>query len=321
MPSEPAESNFKDKVVTTAYPTRDWGGLLWAYMGPQGRTPELPQLEWARVPDDHRYTSKRLQESNWAQGVEGGVDSSHVSFLHRVFADVQEMKAGVDGFLVQRPIYMIQDTSPKFFVHDTDYGFAIGARRKAEEGHYYWRLSQVMMPAYTIIPSAKGRYLTGHAWVPIDDESCWAYTFSWHPDRPLTKEELEIFHAGDQNHANVDPITFRNIANKDNDYLIDRELQRTYNYTGVRGVGTQDTAIQESMGPITGRSKEHLGTSDTAMIYWRRLMIESARAVLEGAEPKGAKDGDAYRIRGGAMVLPQDVDPFEIARTELLATA
>ena len=321
MPSEPAESNFKDKVHITSYPTQDWGGVLWAYLGPQDQTPELPELEWARVPEDHRFVTKRLQESNWAQGVEGGVDSSHVSFLHRVFADVQEMKAGKDGFLVQRPIYMIQDKSPKFFVRDTPYGFAIGARRNAEEGHYYWRLSQVLMPAYTIIPSAAGRYLTGHAWVPIDDENCWAFTFSWHPDRPLTEEELEIFRAGDQNHAVVDPITFRNVANADNDYLIDREMQRNYNYTGVRGVGTQDTAIQESMSPITGRSKEHLGTSDTAMIYWRRLMIDSARAVLDGAEARGAKHGDAYRIRGGAMVLPQDADPFETSRTEFLATS
>ena len=320
MPSEPAESNFKQKVRLKAYPARDWGGVLWTYMGPQDQEPELPQFEWARVPEDHRFTTKRLQESNWAQGVEGGVDSSHVSFLHRAFTSVQQMTAGKDGLLVQRPAYMVNDTSPRFFVHDTDYGFMIGARRNAEEGHYYWRLSQFLMPAYTIIPTAAGRFVTGHFWTPIDDKNCWAYTFSWHPDRPLTEEELESFRSGEQNHATVDPVTFRQVANRDNDYLIDREMQRTVNYSGIRGVGTQDTAIQESMGPIGDRSREQLGASDTAVIHWRRLMIDSARSLREGVEPKGTRSGNAYRVRGGAVVLPQDVDVFEAIRPSLAAT-
>src|SRR5215212_1130534 len=82
MPSEPAESNFREKVHLTAYPTREYGGIIWAYMRPAELEPELPQLEWARVPSDQLIVSKTLQESNWVQGLEGGIDSSHVSFLH-----------------------------------------------------------------------------------------------------------------------------------------------------------------------------------------------------------------------------------------------
>src|SRR5437762_506702 len=82
MPNEPAEYEFKRRVQTTAYPAKEFGGMIWAYMGPQETMSQLPQFEWARVPDSHRYLSKRLQQSNWAQATEGGIDSSHISFLH-----------------------------------------------------------------------------------------------------------------------------------------------------------------------------------------------------------------------------------------------
>src|SRR5919204_5093292 len=82
MPNEPPEYEFKRRMRTRAYPVREWGGLIWAYLGPPGSMPELPQFEWAIVPDGHRYVSKRWQDSNYLQAVEGGIDSSHVSFLH-----------------------------------------------------------------------------------------------------------------------------------------------------------------------------------------------------------------------------------------------
>src|SRR5712671_5582604 len=80
MPNEPAESDFRTRVRATAYPCRERGGIIWTYMGPPAQQPELPDLEWALVPEDQRYLSKRLQETNYAQAMEGGIDSSHVSF-------------------------------------------------------------------------------------------------------------------------------------------------------------------------------------------------------------------------------------------------
>src|SRR5438094_177608 len=85
MPSEPAESNFKHKIKATAYPCVERNGLIWVYMGPPEKQPELPQLEWAVLPSTHRYTNKWIQSCNWAQGLEGNIDSSHVSFLHKWF--------------------------------------------------------------------------------------------------------------------------------------------------------------------------------------------------------------------------------------------
>src|SRR5437764_8645525 len=82
MPSEPAESNFKEKIHQAAYPCRERNGVVWAFMGSSRPLPDLPSLEWSLLPDERRYISKRVQECNWVQALEGGIDSSHGAFLH-----------------------------------------------------------------------------------------------------------------------------------------------------------------------------------------------------------------------------------------------
>ena len=81
MPSEPLESSFASKVRHVAYPCEERGGVVFAYMGP-GSPPPLPQLEWTLLPEANTLISKRVQECNWFQALEGGIDSSHISFLH-----------------------------------------------------------------------------------------------------------------------------------------------------------------------------------------------------------------------------------------------
>src|SRR5206468_6122269 len=65
MPNEPPESNFKDKVRINAYPTQEWGGVIWVYMGPPDKRPELPRFEWALLPDAQRSVNRSIQECNW----------------------------------------------------------------------------------------------------------------------------------------------------------------------------------------------------------------------------------------------------------------
>src|SRR6266508_1435991 len=82
VPSEPEDSRFPQKVKLTSYPLVQVGDVLWTYLGDPVNQPELPEFEFVRVPSEQSYTSKRWQECNWLQALEGGIDSSHVSWLH-----------------------------------------------------------------------------------------------------------------------------------------------------------------------------------------------------------------------------------------------
>jgi phenylpropionate dioxygenase-like ring-hydroxylating dioxygenase large terminal subunit len=310
MPSEPAEYEFKRRVKTTAYPAQEYGGLIWAYMGPPEQYAELPEMEWALVPDSHRYISKRFQDNNYLQAIEGGIDSSHISFLHRSFQRP-----------ANAPAFQDMDTSPRFTVNRTDYGLLIGARRNAEDDSYYWRITQYLLPGYTMIPGSldpKGD-LGGHIWVPMDDDHTWTYSMSWNPTRPLTEEEIASNKSGMGIHTEVDE-NFRAVRNALNNYQIDREAQRTRSFTGIKGINEQDQAMQESMGPIVDRSLERLGTSDTAVIAMRRVMLNGCRALMEnGTVPYAAQHGAAYRVRSTSVVLRRDVQWDEAAKERLKA--
>src|SRR5437762_527055 len=122
MPSEPAESNFKSKIKATAYPTYERSGLIWVYMGPPERQPEFPEYEWNMVPESNVHFSRRLQENNYLQGVEGGIDSSHVPFLH---GQAPQISPAANN-------YSARDKMPRLTVSRTDYGFVYGAERNGE---------------------------------------------------------------------------------------------------------------------------------------------------------------------------------------------
>jgi phenylpropionate dioxygenase-like ring-hydroxylating dioxygenase large terminal subunit len=320
MPNEPAESDFKSKVRATAYPVLDRGGLLWAYLGPDDEMPDLPELEFTHVPDSHRYVTKRIQDCNFLQNVEGEVDSSHVSFLHSKGGGAAA-SAGLEDYRSILPDYMARDRAPRFFVLPTEYGLAIGARRDAEADSYYWRITQFLMPTYTMIPSPVGMPVSFTGATPIDDERMLGFTVTWHPDRPLNQAERDQIESWLGIHTEVDPTTFQPLRNKGNEYLIDRALQRSgRSFTGIRGIREEDLAVQESMGQIFDRTKEHLGSADLAVIAMRRRLLEAVQALAErGEAPYEARKADAYRVRSAALVLPRDVEWNEGAAEALLA--
>ena len=151
------------------------------------------------------------------------------------------------------------------------------------------------------------RIMAGN-WVPIDDTSCWIYNYTWNPERPLTNAERERFAAGSGIHAQTD-ADYIPIRRRENDYLIDRAKQKTESYTGIEGVSEQDACIQDSQGPIADRTMEHLGPTDMGIIRFRRLILESARALMNGHPPAALADPAAYRVRGGGAVTPAE-EPF-----------
>jgi len=155
MPNEPPESGFASKIRHVGYPCAERGGMIWAYMGPASPPPPLPHLEWTLLPEAHTFASKRVQACNWFQAMEGGIDSSHISFLHapldhadaEVTRELDRASFGV-GVAVQTA-----DKAPRFEVVDTDYGVLIGARRTRADGQHLWRVTQFLMPFYTMPPT------------------------------------------------------------------------------------------------------------------------------------------------------------------------
>ncbi len=290
MPSEPTESPFKERIRLKAYPCQERGGLIWAYMGPPDREPPLPEFEWMVVPDGQRCVSKRLQECNYLQAIEGGVDLSHISFLHRNL-DARGDRRGQE--LTQR------DPRPRFEVVDAEYGLAIAARRNADDEHYYWRINQWIFPWYTMFPPLVDEGIGGHAWVPIGDESCWVYNITWSPMGPLRAVSDGIY-------GDLIPGTYRSRANKDNDFHIDREVQRTRTFTGIPGFAAQDCAVQESMGTIFDRTGERLVSTDIPIVSVRRRLKEALARLSAGEDPPGL-DPASQHVRPAALILPRDV--------------
>ncbi|WP_338450672.1 Rieske 2Fe-2S domain-containing protein [Niallia oryzisoli] len=311
VPSEP-DSNFKNKVKIKSYPCEERGGVIWTYMGPPELKPELPEQEWMLVSDSQRYISKKVQQCNYFQGLEGGIDSSHVSILHSGSVG----GIGVSG-KSQSASLLGKDTAPRFEVVDTDYGLLIGARREADEENFYWRITQFLMPFYTMIPPFGGAPRGGHAWVPIDDDNCWVWTWSWTPDRDLTEEEVTQMASGAGIHPLLIPGTFITQANPSNNFQIDRDMQRRgESFAGIFGIGMEDHAVQTSAGPIVDRSTEKLGTSDTAIIKARQCLLKAVK-LLENGEDLPALEPSSHHVRSASVLLPKGV-PFQEGAKEAL---
>jgi phthalate 4,5-dioxygenase len=327
MPSEPPESSFASKVRHVAYPCEERGGVIWAYMGTDP-PPPLPQLEWTLLPESHTLISKRVQECNWFQALEGGIDSSHISFLHaplshtdtEVARELDRASFGI-GEAVQTA-----DRAPRFEVADTDYGALIGARRAWPDGRHYWRISQFLMPFYTMPPTDRDeKIVQSHIWVPMDDTNVVNWMVTWHPDRALTGEERALHIAGKGAHVcDYAPPTsdaygdVRTAANRGNDYGMDWDAHRTRMVCGIPGFGEQDQAIQESQGPIVDRTRERLGTSDSAIIHVRRRLMTEARALRDRGAPTSAANPESFCVRSASVLLPPDANWVEGAMARIV---
>jgi phthalate 4,5-dioxygenase len=300
LPSEPASSNFKNKIRAVSYPARERGGLLWVYMGPADAVADFPDFEWLDLPDDHRYASRWEQDCNSVQAMEGELDSAHVSFLHSRVDGIDENKQALTG------AYFREDTSPVWHVTDTDYGFVAASSRKVEDDKAYWRMNQFILPFYTMITGVPENARMTRMWVPKDDTHCWVIAVNFRPDRPLGAEELRAWKNGENTHRRTIPGTTIPLETRENEYLIDRKVQKTQTYTGIHGIRAQDAMATESCGPIADRTREHLGSSDMAIIAMRKRLLSQSQALRNhGTLPAPVQDGKLYRVRAHQAVLPR----------------
>ncbi|MEA3025461.1 MAG: phthalate 4,5-dioxygenase [Alphaproteobacteria bacterium] len=333
LPAAGDKDALKERIKIAAYPTREHGGVIWVYMGPREKMPQLPDFEWTRLPKMQRTSTKRLQRCNWAQVVEGGIDSAHVSFLHRSKHGKPTVKApGESGkSTIQESTpdkYLMMDGKPVFDSQEVEHGLMISARRSADEGYYYWRVNQFVVPFYTIIPPHLSNQFTdssqaayyGHVYVPIDDENTWNWSFTASPHAEYSKEEWD-FQGGKRGYWGPVDNNYHPLLSEANNYLLDLHKQRTESYTGIDGIPNQDAAVQEGMGPIVDRTKEHLVNSDRGVSQFRRLMLRLAKELMEGKEPAAAAKGALFNVRSVTCVLPTSVPIWEGAKHLFLGTA
>jgi phthalate 4,5-dioxygenase oxygenase subunit len=307
MPSEPLSSRagrgtlFKTKVSVAAYPTYEAGGVVWTYMGPADLQPPPPDYEWMRVPATHGFVSKTYEACNWLQGLEGGIDTSHSSFLH-------------NERLGDRTLIRNRDGAPRIDVERTDYGFSYSSVRNLGDDGTYVRIYHYIMPAQQMRGTITGLTgerekvpkLDGHLWIPIDDYSTYVYNWvcAYDTSVALNPEYIEWWeHLCGRGTEDLMP-GFKTKRNLENDYLIDRTLQKTKTFTGITGINTQDMALQEGMGPIVDRSKEHLGTSDRAIIAARQLLLDATNDVEAGRTPRGVSPETHSGVRPYDDIVP-----------------
>ena len=308
----PSAPQIAPKVRIKAYPCIELGDIVWAYMGPPDKRPPPPGLEWCSLPSSHRYVSKRWQESGWLQAMEGGIDTTHASWVHRYMLDRDPMHRGATANK-----YIKADRNAVFDVATAPHGLTIFGRRNGEHDSFYYRVTQWIFPWFTLIPPFGEHALGGHMWVPIDDENCWAWNINFLPDRPLPDEELSAMKQGEGIHAQCIPGTFRPIANRDNDWLIDRGAQKERrSFSGVEGFAIQDASLQESMGPIQNYANEYLVPTDKAIVMARRALFDAATKVANGADAP-ALDSKTQCVRAASVLLGKNTSAAEWANEAL----
>jgi phthalate 4,5-dioxygenase oxygenase subunit len=316
MPSEPAESNFKNKVRAHAYPTRDVNHMIWVYMGPRDVPPSFPRFEVTTLPPEQvNEPMIMMEEANWFQNLEGDIDSSHIDYLHsRLRNDVK-----LDG---NRGFYSF-DRTPVLDVQPTEYGAFYSAKRQwDEEGNFWHRITQFIFPFHTMIAASTPDTVSLRSFVPLDDHYGMLISQNANLKRAITDEERARARdgfalAGGYVQRTSDPRTrYFTVANKSNDYLLDYDLQKTKQFCGILFAGNlQDRAMTELMcnedgiEPIYDRSKEHLGTTDRMVIAVRRMLIGAARALREeGKLPANVDNVELDRVRSCSLLLKDRAD-------------
>ncbi|MEP7276240.1 MAG: Rieske 2Fe-2S domain-containing protein [Betaproteobacteria bacterium] len=307
-PSEPPTSTLGRRVRHPAYPTREAGGFVWVYMGPPDTLREFEPPAFAPAPDTPVAIVKMHVACNWAQILEGAIDSAHSSTLHATDMPAANVdRALAEGGVWPRPS---DDKAPRFEVETTGYGMRYAAIRRPinnADTHDYVRITCFVAPSTALIPP-NNLYSLANVNVPIDDTNTMFYFIAWGERGPgIDREAWRAFcHA----RPGVDlDANYRRVRVLANNYLQDRAAMMRGDHTGIPGIPTQDMAMWETMGPITDRSRERLGASDTAIVRFRRIMVDAARRVAQGEPAIGTiAPQPLAQIRSFEGVVPKNVD-------------
>jgi len=291
QPGEPGGGEHRGSIRHTAYPCVEKAGVIFAYLGP-GEAPLLPNYEFLTVPEDQVFAIKLLNEANYLQGNEGNIDPVHLSFLHR------KINA---GDLTER------DLAPKIEVEITDFGVRICTLRDTGPGERYLRVSNFVYPNFSTFPGGVSRDGYSVNWhVPIDDTHHWKYTFTFERKKSLDKEVTR------RGRSEMTP-DYQPLHNKSNRYLQNRESMTNESYTGIGFVfQAHDLCVVEGAGAIQDRTKEHLVSSDKAIVAARKLLLRAIKDVQEGRDAphviRDPKANNFLHLITRGEVIPSSTD-------------
>jgi phthalate 4,5-dioxygenase len=319
MPSEPQP--FCEKVRIRAYPVHESGGIVWAYLGPrETMTPFRDFGTEGRDAGQFRATKQRTT-CNWVQAMEGNIDTAHISHLHQWNGvdDIPDDGSDKPGYPSNAMSWKFwrHDRAPRLEVQDTWYGYRYAGIRTTPNGFTHVRITAYAVPYSTMVASIP--FSSGHGmFIPIDDENCWRYFIG--PKVPPNPRQM-----GGANLFSVAPFSTPISAYTDgiiprrytaeNDYQIDREVQRTSTFSGVADFVSQDLMVTESMGPVYDRTQEHLGSTDKAISRMRHILITAARRLADGEEPPAVGAGLDYRSIHGAEKILEPGEDWRILGT------
>ncbi len=275
-PCEPAESRMRFHIKHAAYPVVERAEVVWVYLGPPAEEPPAPDFWWMGLPAENRAVGKIEYTCNFVQAMEGVWDSMHSNFLHSGFGVMHwtpEQIAALDP-----REYGFWPTTPFVETQDTPYGFRAAHVHEQPDGSKVVGVRPFIVPFHSLLSD------TPHMFVPEDDEHTWLFDVRASVKRPVDREAA-LRARGERVGPDLTP-DHRKIHNSENNYGQDRQVMREkkvdWSYSGIPwGKPHQDMAMTESMGPIWDRSKEHLGSSDAAVMKLRSRLLDAVRGFME----------------------------------------
>jgi len=257
QPCEPQGGLHKDNVRQPWYPVQDLYGLVWAYMGPPEKQPEIQRWDvFEHIPAGEKIVSVgssfgaggddtvEIVPCNWLQDWENIMDPFHIPILHTSFSGVQ--------FVPEMGIM------PKVTWEYHDLGMRYTAYRKLEDGREMDRVTLALFPHVRIVPDVRlqGGATKAIGWVvPVDDT------------------HFRLFHA-----MRVPEDWKGRVSTRAPWSQMSEEEHQDF---------PGDWEAQVGQGPISYHSEENLATSDQGVVMLRRLLKRQIRIVQEGGDPIG----------------------------------
>ena len=308
MVSEPAASSLAEKIRHVAYPVKEWGGMVWTYMGPQDAVPEFVPPAWAPTADTAVSIAKVLIPCNWAQVLEGAIDSAHSSSLHS--SDMVPARVGSAEATDKNWLRPSTDKAPRMQVQRAPYGFRYAAIRRPITNAAtteYIRTTVFVAPGTVLIPP-NNLYNVANVNVPMDDTNTAFYFIGWgHPSQTPETETWRKF-LGQRVGIDLDD-KYRPLRNRDNNFWQDRKAMAAGNFTGIVGFPNQDVAMWVTMGGIADRTHERLGASDLAVVEFRRQMLDALQAFQKGDVAIGTGQSRIpAEVCSFQAIVPKEVD-------------